>query len=35
MRNDVRKIRFEVFGRDFMTFLLEILGPLDSELLAM
>jgi hypothetical protein len=34
MCNDVHKIRFEVIGRDFMTFLLEMLGPLDSKLLA-
>jgi hypothetical protein len=30
---DARKIHFEVFGRDFMAFLLEILGQLDSKLL--
>jgi hypothetical protein len=30
---DARKMRFEVFGRDFMAFLLEILGPLDSKFL--
>jgi hypothetical protein len=35
MLSDARKIRFEIFGRDLMVFLLEILGLLDSKLLAM
>jgi hypothetical protein len=35
MRSYSGKIRFEVFGRDLIAFLIEILGPLNSKLLAM